>query len=229
MGLTFTYSSLVTAIGQYTLEGVTAVANGVVLNNGDFQNALPTIINLAEERIIRDLNTNVFDLEIEGTLTQYNQYLPIPNSYIGIRYLMIQDDNGNYIPLRRHDITWLENFWRNASESDFPEYYAVWGNNGNGNYSGSFQIAPTPDESYPYKLRYIQRPATISTDTPVTWLSTHAADCLLYACLAESMAYLREDLASEAGMTQMFEAKYRNELEKLKKELSNQLITGVYF
>ena len=40
---------------------------------------------------------------------------------------------------------------------------------------------------------------------------------------------LREDITSEAGMTQMFEAKYKSELEMLKKELSNQVITGQYF
>ncbi len=229
MGLTFTYSSLVTTIGQYTLEGVSAVEDGVILNNGEFQAALPTIINLAEERIIRDLNSNVFDLELSGYLTPANPYVPIPDSYLGIRSMTVATDFSTFVPIRRHDITWLENYWRNPALTATPQYYAVWGNDGNGYESGSFRLAPTPDQAYPYILRYIQRPDTISTDTPTTWLSTHAADCLLWACLAESMAYLREDVSAENGMTQMFEGKYKAELEKLKKELSNQIITGQYF
>lgn len=228
-GLTFTYNTLVEAIGQYTLEGVSAVQNGVTLNNGDFQAALPTIISLAEERIIRDLNTSVFDVELNATLTTAVPYIPIPSDYLGIRSLSVATDSVTFIPIKRHDITWLENYWRNPSNLGVPLFYAVWGNDGNGIGSGSIKVAPTPDAFYPYTLRYIQRPATISPTNPSTWLSTHAADCLLWVCLAESMAYLREDIQSENGMTQMFEGKYQSELVKLKKELSNLLITSQYY
>ena len=190
MGLSFTYNSLVTTIGQYTLEGTSAVSAGVVLNNGDFQAALPVIINLAEERIIRAINTNVFDVEINGLLSEANPYLAIPDGYLGIRYLQVSYDGNSYIPMRRHDITWLENYWRNSSNVAEPLYYAVWGNNDSeGPYSGSFKLAPTPDFAYNYRLRYIQRPETISTTNATTWLSLNAADCLLWSCLAQSMAY----------------------------------------
>lgn len=221
MGLTFTYTTLTQAIQQYTLEGVSLV-------NTDFSAFLPTIINIAEERIIRDLNTNIFDVEINGTLAPTVPYLAIPTSFIGIRSFRVATDFENYVPLKRVDITWLDNYWRNPNNVGEPLYMAVYGNN-NGIGSGSFKIGPTPDQSYPYILRYIERPETISADNPTTWLSTHAADCLLYACLAASMAYLREDIPAEQGMTQMFEKEYAREMVKLRDELSDQIITGLYY
>lgn len=221
MGLTFTYPTLVQAIQQYTLEGVSLV-------NTDFSAFLPTIINIAEERIIRDLNLNMFDSEESGYLTPNDPFLAIPNGYLGIRSLRVALDNVTFIPLKRVDITWLENYWRNAASVGEPLYCAVYGNN-DGITSGSFRLAPTPQQSYPYILRFVQRPETMSANNPVTWLGNHAADCLLYACLAESMAYLREDIPAEQGMTQMFESKYAREMVKLREELSNQIITGQYY
>ena len=215
-------------IGQYTLEGVSAVEEGITLGNGEFQAALPTIIQLAEERIIRDLNSNIFDQEINGTFTEADPYIGVPTDYLGIRSLRIATDNVTFIPMQRKDITWLENYWRNETVTGIPIYYAMWGTDA-ANGPSSFKLAPTPYGNVAYILRYVQRPATISPDNDETWLSIHAADCLLYACLAESMGYLREDLQSEAGMTSQFESKYARELEKLRSELSNQIITGFYF
>jgi len=221
MGLTFTYPTLVSAIQQYTLEGAS-------LTNTDFSAFLPTIINIAEERIIRDLNSNIFDIEQKGNLSSGTATLAIPDGFLGIRSMRLAADVVTFLPIKRVDITWLENYWRNETAVAEPLYYSVYGNNGDIT-SGSFKFAPTPEEDYPYILRYIQRPETMSATNPSTWLGNHAADCLLYACLAESMAYLREDIASETGMTQMFEAKYSRELEKLKAELSDQIITGKYY
>jgi hypothetical protein len=222
MGLKFTYPSLVNAIQEYTLEGNS-------LSNSHFTSFLPTIIQVAEERIIRDLNLNVFDVEISGSLNNADPYVAIPPSYLGIRYFMISQDNASYIPLARKDITWLENYWRNPYAQGIPVYYAMFGNNGGYMAPSALKLAPTPNAPYEYKLRYIARPPSMSATNPETWLGDHAADCLLYACLAESMAYLREDLVSEAGMTATFETKYTRELVKLKQELSNQTITGFYF
>jgi hypothetical protein len=221
MGLTFTYETLTQSILQYTLEG-----NSIV--NTDFAAFLPTIINIAEERIIRDLNSNIFDTEIQGTLLAGDPYLAIPVNFLGIRSLRVATDSISFLPLKRVDITWLDNYWRNPVSIATPLYYSVYGNNESIT-SGTYKFAPTPDLDYPYILRYIARPETISPDNDTTWLSTHAADCLLYACLAESMAYLREDIPAEQGMTQMFEQKYARELVKLKEELSDQIITGLYY
>ena len=221
MGLTFTYPTLVSAIQQYTLEGESLV-------NTDFSAFLPTIINIAEERIIRDLNLNVFDIEETGYLVAGDPYLAIPDGYLGIRSLRVATDDVTFVPLKRVDITWLENYWRNPARVGSPAYVSVYGNN-DGITPGSFKFAPSPDLAYPYILRFIQRPETMSASNPETWLGNHAADCLLYACLAESMAYLREDIPAEQGMTQMFEQKYAREMVKLRQELSNQIITGQYY
>ena len=232
----FTYSTLVAAIQQYTLEGT-------ALENPDFASFLPTIIQLSEERIIRDLNSNIFDVEITSSMVDGDPQLAIPPAFLGIRYMMVTTDGQNYIPLIRKDTTWIENYWRNRNLQDVPVYYGVFGNGTSGAITGPFLLAPTPSASYTYRLRYIQRPASIAQlqinatpdepapvpDPTTTWLSTHAADCLLYACLAESMGYLREDLASEQGMAARFEAKYSSELQKLRQELSDQIITGFYF
>lgn len=221
MGLQFTYPTLVQAIQQYTLEGVSLV-------NTDFSAFLPTIIQIAEERIIRDLNTNIFDVEMSGNLVSQNPYFAIPQGFLGIRSFRIAEDGFTFIPIKRVDSTWLENYWRNPANTGVPAYFAVYGNN-SGITPGSFMFAPTPEDAYPYILRYIQRPESMSEDNPQTWLGDHAADCLLYACLAESMAYLREDIPAEQGMTQMFESKYAREMVKLRQELSDQIITGQYY
>ena len=74
-----TYDELVTNIRNYT-EVDSNVFSSSVIN---------TFITMAENRILRDIDLDVFKQEDTGTLTAGNRFLEAPSTILTHRYLMV--------------------------------------------------------------------------------------------------------------------------------------------
>lgn len=73
-------------------------------------------------------------------------------------------------------------------------------------------VAPVPDANYSAELNYLFKPNSLVTDTTGTWLSNNARNLLLYGCLLEGYTFMKGD----ADMFQVYEARYQQELARLK-------------
>jgi hypothetical protein len=188
-----TYDELVTNIRNYT-EVDSNVFTASVIN---------TFITMAENRILRDIDLDVFKLESTGTLTANNRFLSTPSNILTHRYLMVRVSDSN-IFLDFRDTSFMREYWPDYSETGVPKYYSVWDEN-------TFAIAPTPDQGYTVQLGYIYRPAQISSANPTTWISTNAPEALLYACLIQAYSYTKGPLE----MIQYFENSYKQAIQGL--------------
>jgi hypothetical protein len=189
------YNQLVTDIRNYTEVNANVFSNSVI----------DTFITMAENRILRDIDLDVFKREVTGNMTANNRFLTAPSDMLTQRYMMITSPATNkQVFLQFRDTSFMKEYWPNGNQTDVPKYYSIWD-------QYSFYIAPTPDLSYTVELGYIHRPAQISPANPTTWISTFAPEALLYACLIQAYSYTK----GPPEMLQYFENSYRQTLQGL--------------
>ena len=168
-----TYDELVTNIRNYTEVGSNVFTNPVI----------NVFITMAENRILRDIDLDVFKLEVSGNLTANNKFLTAPTDILTHRYMMLNTPN-DQIFLEFRDTSFMKEFWPDGTSTGTPKYYSVWDQN-------TFYVAPTPNASFAVELGYNYRPAQLSSTNTETWVSINAPEALLYACLVQAYSYTK--------------------------------------
>jgi hypothetical protein len=188
-----TYDELVTNIRNYTEVDSNVFSNSVI----------NTFITMAENRILRDIDLDVFKLEVAANMTTGNKFLSTPSDILTHRYLMITSD-GDQIFLDFRDTSFMKEYWADGTATGIPKYYSVWDQN-------TFYVAPTPNANFAVELGYIYRPTQLSASNTTTWISTNAPEALLYACLIQAYSYTKGPLE----MLQYFENSYKQAIQGL--------------
>jgi hypothetical protein len=81
--------------------------------------------------------------------------------------------------------------------------------------SGAILLSPIPSTTYVYKIHYNAMPAKLEvTDNETNFISLNFPNGLLYAALVETYAYLK----GPADMLQLYDQKYKEEVQKLANE-----------
>ncbi len=188
-----TYDELVTNIRNYTEVGSNVFTNAVI----------NTFITMAENQILREIDLDVFKVEVAGNLTSGNKFLAAPSGILTHRYMMITV-SGDQIFLDFRDTSFMKEFWPDGSATGVPKYYSVWDQD-------TFYVAPTPNSGYVVELGYIYRPVQLSSANPTTWISLNAPEALLYACLVQAYSYTKGPL----DLLKYFKGAYKEALQGL--------------
>jgi hypothetical protein len=189
-----TYDELVTNIRNYT-EVDSNVFSASVIDN---------FITMAENRILRDIDLDVFKKEATTNFLANSRFLPAPSDILTHRYMMVTSEDGDQTFLEFRDNSFLKEYWPDYTETGVPKYYGVWNED-------NFYIAPTPATALVVQLGYIYRPAQLSATNTSTWVSTNAPEALLYACLIQAYSYTKGPLE----MIQYFENSYKQAIQGL--------------
>ena len=180
--MSFTYSSLKTAIEDYTENTETTF----VTHMDDF-------IKLSEERILKNVQLELFRKNVTGTMSSSNQYLAAPSDFLAPFSLSITSSSVKSF-LEYKDVNFVQSFNPNSATTGTPRYYATFD-------ITNFIIGPTPDSGYTTEMHYFYRPASLTAagDSGTTWLSENATLALLYGCLIEAYTYMKgeQDLMAE--------------------------------
>ena len=188
-----TYNELVTNIRNYTEVGANVFTDAVI----------NVFITFAENRILRDIDLDVFKLEVSGNLTASNKFLSAPSGILTHRYIMVTSGT-EQIFLEFRDTSFMKEYWPNGATTGIPKYYSVWDEN-------TFYIAPTPSSALAVELGYIYRPPQLSSTNTTTWISTNAPEALFYACLIQAYSYTK----GPPDMMATFDASYKQALQGL--------------
>jgi hypothetical protein len=182
MPTAMTYSSLLNDMRVYLERGATLATDPTVYQQ------LPSLINLAERRLAREL-------KIQGTVTVVSSTMTVgvavyakPDRWRETVSMRIGTGTGynNLKEVYPRAYEYMRLFWPNQTETDEPRFYADY------NYSNWF-VAPTPDVAYPYEVIYYELPALLDETTQTNWYTEYAPDALLYASLMEAAPFLKND------------------------------------
>jgi hypothetical protein len=189
-----TYDELVANIRSYTEIDSNAMSNNVI----------NTFILMTENRILRDIDLDVFKLEVAGTMTAGNKFLTAPTDILTHRYMILTSAGGEQIFLDFRDTSFMKEFWPDGTETGVPKYYSVWDQN-------TFYIAPTPAANYSVELGYIYKPPQLSSTNQTTWVSINAPEALLYGCLVQAYSFTK----GPADMLAYFDNSYKQAISGL--------------
>ena len=183
---------------QTDIRGYTEVDSNVFTDA-----VLSRIIQNAENKIYREVDSDQDRHYATSSLIVGNRYVTIPSDLRLIRYVQLKDSAGNQYYLEQRDTTFMAEYYSDPGSSsvDIPKYYSNWDEN-------FWVVAPTPDKTYEITLGYNKEPVSIVTDTAGTYLSNKYADLLLYACLVNAYGYLK----GPADMLQYYSQAYEKAL-----------------
>jgi len=202
----FTYSTLTTAIQNYTEVGTSVLSSTIT----------DQFIDNSELRIQRDVPIDADRKEVIGNLVASKDNVNAPAGTLFVRGLQVYTSTtaatGANSFLEKKDITFLREFDAAETTTGTPKYYAMSGGaTGSGaTSSGRITIVPTPSSAFMYKLHYNARPLGLSSANTTTFLSLNFGYGLLYACLVEAFSYLKGPM----DMLQLYEQKYQTEAQK---------------
>ena len=202
----FTYSTLTTAIQNYTEVG-TGVLSSTITDQ---------FIDNAELKIQRDVPIDADQKETLGNLTASKDNVYAPAGTLFVRGLQVYTSTsvatGTNSWLEKKDISFLSEYDTAETTTGTPKYYAMSGGaEGTGaTSSGRITIVPTPSSAFMYKIHYNARPIGLSSANTTTFLSLNFGNGLLYACLVEAFSYLKGPM----DMLQLYEQKYQTEAQK---------------
>jgi len=202
-GISFT--DLRTQIRSYT-EVSSTVLSDTVLEN---------IVLNAEYRIFRDLPLDAYRKTATDNFVANQEHANLPAGALVVRGVQVADGTStltNPIWLEKRDVTFLDEF-NGARATGRPKYYAMQGGEtGNtSTTSGAVLLSPIPDTTYVFKVHYNRIPDKLeATDNETNFISLNFPNGLLYCCLAETYSFLK----GPADMLQLYEQKYKQEVEK---------------
>jgi hypothetical protein len=176
MSTSFTYATLLTAL-QTTVEDA----------GSEYVAFLPTAIQLAEDKILRDLDLELFDTVTPLAFTASTALLTKPTGAIATRTLHYTDATGNFQLLEPRSWEFVKDYWpKEATTTASPKYFAEYS-------ATQYYVAGTPSGTNVVTARCVVNPAGLTSIVTTTWLSTYMGDLLLYACLVISEEYLKAD------------------------------------
>ena len=201
------YSDLRTNIRNYTEVSSTVLSDSVIEN----------IVLNAEYRIFRDVPMDAYRASTTGNLVTNQDYVNVPAGALVVRAVQVYTSTsvttGANVFLEKKDLTFLEEYVSANTSRGSPNYYAMKGGaTGNtSSTSGAILLAPVPDSTYEYQIHYNRIPDKLeATDNETSFISLNFPNGLLYACLVEAYGYLK----GPADMLQLYEQKYKQEVER---------------
>ena len=202
----FTYSTLTTAIQNYTEVGTSVLSSTIT----------DQFIDNSEFRIQREIPIDADRKEMIGNLTASKDNIYAPAGTLFVRDFQVYTSTtvatGANSFLIKKDISYLREYDAAETTTGTPKYYAMSGGaEGTGaTSSGRLTIVPTPSSAFMYKIHYNARPVGLSSANTTTYLSLNFGNGLLYACLVEAFSYLK----GPQDMLQLYEQKYQTEVQK---------------
>lgn len=162
-----TYTELVSTVTSY-------------LARTDLNTIVPTFVQLAQERITRDLRTR--EMLKLSTTTATDSTVELPIDFLEMRELHFQGNPPVTLEYQSPD-----KFFRNhvTTTSGLPYYFTIIGY--------EMQFAPVPDDNQTLQMLYYAKPTFISPTVSSNLYLANYSDALLYATLAEAEPYLMND------------------------------------
>lgn len=181
-----------------------AIQDYLETTESTFVDNLPTIIQQAEDRILKSVQLPDFRANKTGNMTAGVVYLSMPSDFLAPYSLSV--NNNGYEFLLFKDVSFIRELYPDPAATGVPKYYAIFDDN-------TFIVGPTPNADFSVELHYFYKPESITVSaTGTSWLGDNAESTLLYGCLVEAYSFLKGD----PDLLQLYNGRYEDALAKLK-------------
>lgn len=186
---------------------VSALQSTTELESTESMIQFPVAIDIAEERLTRDLDSNGLTVFTTVNLVAGSAFLVRPTEARIVLAMHKISDEGEFSPLYLRTPEFIRQYWPIRTSTSTPFFYAPQG--------FDFLVAPTPTSALPVEVAYVARPTAISASNQTNWFTKYASNALYYAAMVEMCKWMKNPSAM-----QMWEAEYQTELKSLLRELA---------
>lgn len=167
------YNDIVSAV-QTTAEDTSA----------EFVAYIPTAIQLAEERLFRNLSID-FSSTTSVTTTNFVTTVAKPTGHRVTHNLYISV-SGEKRRLVKKTEDFIYSYWPNSSTTGVPKYYADAD-------VDNWILAPTPNSAYTITCEIVAKPAALSTLNTTNIFTEYYIDVLFYATMSAMADWMKDD------------------------------------
>jgi hypothetical protein len=216
--LSYTYSTFQSALAAAIEDSQFSVADA------DFVALLPTIIDMAEQRVYRDLDLLTAVVTVSGALTANSRTFTIPTSSGGnaihvleARQLNILDVNSNRWVARPVSREAIDLFWPSdtaSSSSSIPSQFARISDT-------QLLVGQSPGSNWVVELIATVRPAPLSITNASTYLSNYLSDLFFASAMVAATGTILKNFGSQAdnpAQANSWESTYQKLLASAKAE-----------
>ena len=161
---------------SYTLAALKTSLKDFAEDQGtDFSGSLDDLIKLAEDKVLIDMDLDIFDATGSMTLSIATQTSSVPTDFLKVRSMFYTSGTTRtFMEPRTYE--YLVDYWPNTGTTGTPLYWAPYT-------PTTVYVAPLPSVVLTATARGIKRPVSVVTDTAGSWLSLNCGSLLLKACL----------------------------------------------
>lgn len=161
-----------------------AAVQAVAEDDGvEFAAYVPTAIDLAEEKLFKELDLPELETPFSGTLTTNSNTVTKPTGYKLGNYFRITVAGKNSL-LRKRREDYIVDYWPDPTLTDVPKYYADLN-------ATTFVLAPTPNNNYTYTIKYSLQPLKLTVSNTTNYFVQKCQPILYMAVLVEMARFMK--------------------------------------
>lgn len=194
-----TWTTLATDVQQWTMNEL--VTSTVIYN---------TILPNVEEELSRMIVVDAFNVTTSGTLTANSQTLATPTNLIAPRSLMVfLGDGTTATVLEQRDDAFADQYWPTPTAVGDPAYYCI-------ETATTYRVFPTPSAAFPYRFRYRQKLAALTSTNTTNFYTEKCYDALLAGCMVQAARFVQDD--RQQTMLKFWGDQYQQQLKLINDE-----------
>lgn len=208
MPAAMTYNSLLNDMRAYLERGATLATDPTVYEQ------LPSLINLAERRLARELKIQGTVTVMTGLFAAGTPVYPKPNRWRETVSMNCSTAAGGNTrtEIFPRSYEYCRSYWPNDTQTGTPRFYADY------DYS-NWLIVPTPSADLSFEVLFYEQPPYLDDTTQTNWWTEYAPNALLYAALLEAAPFLKNP-----DMIQTWEGFYNRCIASLNGEDMRQIV-----
>jgi hypothetical protein len=175
---------------------ISAVKEEFEDDSTEFENYVPTAIQVAEQRLARELDLDDITTNYQANCSIGDRLVSKPSDYrLSFSLFIIQDGVETLVKKRTPDFCRV--YWPIVTSVGFPKYY--------GEYDESnFILAPTPDANYTVRLAYFGIPTLLSSSNQTNYFTEEKCSDILYYATLSAMC----EFAKNYSKKEVYETEY---------------------
>lgn len=184
-----------------TYDGLVSAVKALAEDDSsEFSTYIPVAIHLAEERLLKELDTLGTTKVSSLTATASSNSLTKPSGHRFTRDLRVTTSTGSITILEKKTNDYLRDYWPTVTSVGTPKYYADDNNT-------TFILAPTPASAYTITCQYIGQETHLSASNQTNYYTDFCSDSLFYATMSHMSEFMHD-----YSIVQIWEAKLQASL-----------------
>jgi hypothetical protein len=185
---------------------VSAVIDAAEDDSAEFRAYIPVAVGLAEDRLSRELDSQLFINNTTIAVTSSNRFAEKPSGYRLGHHVTYKTSSGDKRLLRKRTPSFLEVYWPYETSTAEPVYYADYD-------VSTFVLAPTPDDNSQIVVKHEAKPSYLTSVATVNHFTEFYPNLLFYAAMSETSKFRKA-----WSQVQVWDAKYMENLQAANNE-----------